>query len=324
MTPKVSIIIPLYNAGKQLNACINSIINQTFTDFEVIVIVDCPTDGSDIMIQTLTKHDSRFHIYHNTTNQHIGLSRNNGIDKANGTYLLFVDHDDILAEDCLEQLVTSIEQSQADIVITLPHTTLFNDETNITSFPQIAKDDKEYIISDLLSNGSFNGRNNSIFNLVIGNLYRTELVKKHNLRFVDTNTITPEDHLFQLNALLYCHKVNLIDKQTYTHMNHDNNEGGKDTYIDIEKRIRGLEIAKSYLQHHQVFIKHEKAYKQGAAQQLVLLTAYALTKGPKFFRHTRKTIKLYTQHNNILSYTPPSTKSIMHQMFRRFIVLLVK
>ena len=87
MPPKVSIIIPVYNAGKYLVRCLDSLVNQTMTDIEIILILDKPTDGSDLVAEEYSHKDKRIKIIANEKNLHIGCSRNVGLKAAQGEYV---------------------------------------------------------------------------------------------------------------------------------------------------------------------------------------------------------------------------------------------
>ena len=113
---KISIIMPLYNASKYLGECINSILGQTFTDFELLCINDASTDATMQMLQDFQKKDSRISIYSNTGRRGAAFSRNYGISVASGAYLAFLDGDDIFDETMLEKAYQTIEEKQADIV----------------------------------------------------------------------------------------------------------------------------------------------------------------------------------------------------------------
>ena len=105
---KVSVIVPIYNAGENLVRCLDTIVNQTLKDIEIILVLDCPTDGSDVIAKNFAQQDSRIIILENTTNLHIGESRNRGIEIAKGEYLHFSDHDDYRELDMLEKIPPKI------------------------------------------------------------------------------------------------------------------------------------------------------------------------------------------------------------------------
>jgi glycosyltransferase involved in cell wall biosynthesis len=110
---KISIIVPVYNAEKYLEKCVNSIINQTHTNIEIILVNDGSTDGSGILCDKYI-HDKRVKIIHQK-NQGASMSRNNGIDIATGNYIGFVDSDDWIDNDMFEILYKNIANFDADI-----------------------------------------------------------------------------------------------------------------------------------------------------------------------------------------------------------------
>lgn len=105
--PKVSIIIPVYNAEAFLPMCLSSIVNQTYADWEVIAVNDGSTDGSETILQAFAKQDARFRII---TIPHSGqaVARNEGIKQAQTEFITFVDADDYIDTDYLEQLLAHI------------------------------------------------------------------------------------------------------------------------------------------------------------------------------------------------------------------------
>ena len=117
MTPKVSIIVPIYNAGKFLEKCLDTLVNQTLKDIEIILVLDCPTDGSDRIAREYAEKDPRIRLIINEQNLNIGLSRNEGLKIARGEYIGFSDHDDWRELDMYEKLYQKAREDQADIAI---------------------------------------------------------------------------------------------------------------------------------------------------------------------------------------------------------------
>ncbi|MGC3976850.1 MAG: glycosyltransferase family A protein [Paludibacteraceae bacterium] len=115
--PKVSIIVPVYNAGEHLSRCLDSLLNQTLKEIEIILVVDCPTDGSDLLAEKYAEQDTRIRIIKNEKNIHIGFSRNAGIDNARGEYLGFSDDDDYCETEMFEKLYLCARKNEADIVV---------------------------------------------------------------------------------------------------------------------------------------------------------------------------------------------------------------
>lgn len=114
---KISIIMPLFNAERYLPEALNSVLKQTYGDFELICIDDCSTDGTRIVIEELKKKDARIRLLVNEKNSGAAISRNKGLEAANGEYVLFLDGDDIFEEEMLEKVSGTMEKYHADIVL---------------------------------------------------------------------------------------------------------------------------------------------------------------------------------------------------------------
>ena len=113
ITPKVSIIMPAYNAERTVRASIDSVLVQTFPDWELVVINDASADKTAEIIQQLAKNDRRVILLENEKNSGISLSRNRGIHHAKGEWLAFLDSDDLWREDKLEKQLKFIEETGA-------------------------------------------------------------------------------------------------------------------------------------------------------------------------------------------------------------------
>ena len=114
--PKISVIVPVFNVEKYLSRCINSILNQSFTDFELILIDDGSTDGSGIICDEYAKKDSRITVIHQN-NQGQAAARNKAIDIAKGDYYSFVDSDDYIHPKMFETTLRIINASKCNVVL---------------------------------------------------------------------------------------------------------------------------------------------------------------------------------------------------------------
>ena len=111
----VSIIVPIYNAEKYLDSCIQSVLRQTYTNWELILIDDGSTDKSGRIAEEYGFADERITVFHQK-NLGVSLARNQGIGEATGNYVVFLDADDELIEDCLAKTVNIAEETNADVV----------------------------------------------------------------------------------------------------------------------------------------------------------------------------------------------------------------
>lgn len=149
----ISVIVPVYNVEQYLPDCIRSILCQTYQDFELILVDDCGLDRSIEIAEGILKEDAEvpWRIIHHQKNRGLSASRNTGVSVAQGDYLLFVDSDDYLAENCLSGLVAGIEEFQSDLVIgNFAH--VFEDGRIVAHrFPSKDRDGKRDAFSDYLS-----------------------------------------------------------------------------------------------------------------------------------------------------------------------------
>ncbi len=115
-TPKISVIVPIFNSLNWLDKCIFSIVNQTYKNLEIILIDDGSNDGSSNLCDTYAKKDERIIVIHKS-NEGLSLARNAGLKIATGEFVLFADSDDYLEDNMLEKLILSQKQDNADMVI---------------------------------------------------------------------------------------------------------------------------------------------------------------------------------------------------------------
>ena len=115
MTPLITVIVPVYNNDKYIARCLDSLLAQTFSDFEAVIVNDGSTDHSGDIMQKYAAKDSRFH-YIEQKNQGVSVARNKGLDNAKGEYILFLDGDDWLENDVLERLRNEMTEYNLDCV----------------------------------------------------------------------------------------------------------------------------------------------------------------------------------------------------------------
>ena len=111
----ISVIIPVYNVENYLRECIESVLNQTFRDFEVILVDDGSTDSSGDICDEYVEKDERVTVIHQK-NGGLSVARNTGLSEANGKYVYFLDSDDYISENALATLLNIAENDSSDIV----------------------------------------------------------------------------------------------------------------------------------------------------------------------------------------------------------------
>ena len=114
--PMISVIVPIYNVEKYVHESIESILNQTFIDFELIIVDDASPDGSLEICQELAQYDTRIKIIRHTYNQGLGAARNTGMYQSRGKYIAFLDSDDLMVPTALETFYNAAMKNNADVV----------------------------------------------------------------------------------------------------------------------------------------------------------------------------------------------------------------
>ncbi len=129
MKDKISVIVPIYKVEKYLRKCVESVINQSYSNLEIILVDDGSPDKCPVICDEYSKKDNRIIVIHKP-NGGLSDARNYGIEKATGKYISFIDSDDYVSYDYIEYLYNNIKRENADISIVLPQT-FFKEETNI-------------------------------------------------------------------------------------------------------------------------------------------------------------------------------------------------
>ena len=117
MSVKVSVILAVYNVEKYIKQTLDSVVNQTFKDIEIIVVDNKSTDKTLEIVNEYAKKDERFVIYKNTENLKQGIARNFGVQMARGEYIFFIDGDDYMDLTCIEKMYNKITKTGADITL---------------------------------------------------------------------------------------------------------------------------------------------------------------------------------------------------------------
>ena len=169
---KLSIIVPVYNAEKHLDKTITNILEQTFTDFELLLIDDGSKDRSGDICDNWSKKDSRVKVIHQE-NTGVGGARNAGLEVAQGEYIGFVDNDDLIHPQMYEILLGIAEKENADIVMSFAALVNENEEVRFDSLDLYSinykKVDALYLYSSLYSSSITDGPYRSIWNKIYKN-----------------------------------------------------------------------------------------------------------------------------------------------------------
>ncbi len=200
MQPKISVIVPVYKAEKYLHRCVDSILSQTFTDFELILVNDGSPDNCGKICDEYAQKDNRVRAFHKE-NGGVSSARNLGLDKAKGEWITFVDSDDWLKPRCLEQLTNKLDADMIKCGIEASDkSSIWTVENNKYSVKQfLEKNEKDFIV-----------RTSCV------TLFKTKLINKFNIRF-DKHIRYGEDMIFNLQYLSYCQDVRFVNYIGYVY-----------------------------------------------------------------------------------------------------------
>jgi len=224
--PKLSVIIPVYNAEKTILRCIDSLLNQTFQDMEVIIIDDCGQDDSIKIIQNqIVEHSqkNKFHFAKTAVNSGPGPARNIGLQMAQGEYIAFVDSDDWVEPDMYSTLYETAIQHSADMCY-------------CRAIWEDPKKNRQRILSNIsVKSGDFSDENKRHFLTNFKSyfwfyIFRREIINKHNITFPSEKAA--EDIYFLTCNILYAERIAYVDKPMY-HYVYDSNSLSK---LKNEKR----------------------------------------------------------------------------------------
>lgn len=223
----ISIVIPVYNVESKLHRCLISIQNQSYSDFEVLLIDDGSKDSSGSICDEFAKKDSRFKVYH-TENRGVSKARNFGIEKAVGKYLTFIDSDDYVEMEYLtnllagidgELVISNVNYCSADLTKKVSQKKKGNYSIEVREEPaQVAELFEERKL-----------------NYVYAKLYKNDLIFKFNIRFHE-NISLGEDTMFVFDYLSNTKKISIIDSSNYNYIKYGTGTLSSSFYWDIYSR----------------------------------------------------------------------------------------
>lgn len=203
--PKISIIVPVYKAETYLHRCVDSILAQTFTDWELLLIDDGSPDRSGEICDEYAKKDTRIRVFHKK-NGGVSSARNLGLDNVLGEYVTFVDSDDCLYLNALDRLFSVAEKYQLDFIQCSFNREYKEEHCNSQNSDILSA--KEYVCFGYLGTH------------VWASFFKTDIIKKYNLKF-DTSIRLGEDQIFAFDYLLHTQKTCYIGDVLYFYMDND-------------------------------------------------------------------------------------------------------
>lgn len=253
MKNKVSIIVPVYNVENYIERCIDSLINQTLIEIEIILVDDGSTDDSGNICDRYETMDDRIKVIHKK-NEGQGLSRNKGLDIATGKYVIFLDSDDYYELDTCESLFNKMESVNADMCsfgyeIDSP-------KGDIVRVPIIKEDVYEnqrvstefvlHFFGDDPSDDNLRGFSSCM------SCFKLDIIKEHNIYFPSEREILTEDTVFCLEYLKYARKVITVSKVYYHYCQKEDSFSQGFRADRMEKTKKMVSILEGYAKGYNV------------------------------------------------------------------------
>lgn len=290
MNPLVSIIIPVYNVGIYLNDALNSLINQTYSNIEFILIDDGSNDESGVICDAFAEKDNRFRVFHKK-NGGVSSARNIGVEVANGAYIMFLDADDQFENNAVEKLIDIIQKENTDVVLF----EYFVDYADGTSSVTLHKElEGEMSIKDAIKH-SILPTNRFLWSKI----YKAEIVK--NIRF-DTSLHLGEDTVFACQAMIQGDKAYFLAEPLYHYVQSEASATRK-PYFD-ERMLSGKE---AYWQLVELCKENYPDLVPTAIKQYVELLMVIIMDMFKNTKENNQNIKLYAKE--VKKYAIVATKA---------------
>lgn len=223
MQPKISIIIPVYNVEKYIRECLDSILNQTFTDWEALLIDDGSPDNSGLICDEYAAKDSRFKVFHKT-NGGVSSARNLGLENAMGEWVLFVDADDVIYNDCLEKCYSIATDDNLDML-------QFKFDRDFE-----LREPQNNITSEVLSSADFLDIRHNV--CAACSFIKASIIRDNSIRF-NTNIKLAEDQLFILHAIKNSNRIKITNDVLYYYRP---NEQSATHTAKVEEMIKSVSV----------------------------------------------------------------------------------
>ena len=264
--PTVSIIVPVYNAEKGIRRCVDSILGQEFTDFELLLVDDGSTDGSPAILDAYAAADQRVTVIHKP-NSGVSATRNLALGKAKGTYIQFLDADDWITEDATKLLVRSALENNADMVIADFYRVVGNDVARKGQIGGDATSLSRQEYADLMMKDPAD----FYYGVIWNKLYRASIIRDHGVRMDETLNWC-EDFIFNLEYVLHVRTVAVLRSPIYYYVK---TEGSLVSRTDLTDVVRMKRTVLGYYRDFYRSVFDEDEYKRRRTDIYRYLVSFA-------------------------------------------------
>ena len=257
MRPMVSIVVPIYNAEQYLRRCVDSILNQEYTDFELLLVNDGSTDASGDICEEYGDQDPRV-IVIQKENTGVSDSRNRALDRARGKYLQFLDSDDWITPDATRLFVRAAEEYGCDMVISDFYRVVGERLSTKGDIEEEGVLTREEFAAHMMENPA-----DFYYGVLWNKLYRRDIVEEHNLR-MDTDINWCEDFMFNLEYIRYAKVFYALHAPIYYYVKRKGSLASQG--INISKTVK---MKLNVFEYYNNFYKHvleEEDYEKNRLQ----------------------------------------------------------
>ena len=327
----ISIVIPVYNAEKYLEQCLNSIKDQTYKNFEVILVNDGSIDHSESICMDFVKVDTRFK-YFTKVNGGASSARNFGLDHVTGDFITFIDADDWVDENHLEVLINNIKDNNSDMAVSsikkFDNVSSFefrvysNQEKYLLNYNKLNREEFLVILPKLIL------ANNS-YKIAVSKLFKKELVT--NIRF-DESIIYEEDLEFFFKLYLNINSISYVDEVTYIYRLHDESSSSKFSQLHMEQELTIYKKMYERIEelglptiHYVNTLRNLLDYRKDYLDNRDLYNEYVgfLENIEKKITYPKEIISIIVPIYNVSPYLQLCLESIEKQTYPHFEVLLI-
>ena len=262
--PYFSLILPVYNVEKYVKRCVNSLLRQEYTDYEIILVDDGSTDSSGSICDKLADKNNNIFAYHKEIG---GLSdaRNYGMDRAKGNYILFIDSDDWVDEKLLISLHNHLNKSNVDILkFGFQKMQEGNYKNTFFSYFNIGVYDRRQIEETILPYTIGPKRlfcyEQNACKSVWSHVYSLNFLRENNIRFVSEREILNEDYLFNLHTLLYAKSLEVTHYILYYYDYREASLSKRYITNEFERKLKLHREYKLLLERNGLFERYETPY----------------------------------------------------------------
>ena len=285
MVPKVSIIVPIYNSEATLGRCIDSILNQTYKDFELILINDGSTDNSGQVCDIYANKDKRVHVVHKE-NTGVSDSRNQGIAIARGKYLQFVDSDDWITPDATERFIRVAEEYQCDIIIADFYRVIGERVSKKGAIEQEGIMDRVAYATYMMQKPA-----DFYYGVLWNKLYKRSIVEEYKIK-MDSSISWCEDFIFNMEYIRNIQKIYVMKMPVYYYVKTKGSLVSQG--LSVKKIIQMKRIVFGYYNNFYKYVFGEEEYEKRRGQ-IYRFFIYSASDGKVALSNKRGNYRLGTE-----------------------------